>query len=74
MHGNVVDAVADLGCGVGDLSGLKSAIDGPPVLASVIRSESTRRGDGDENPAWVIRIQQDGVQAHSTRARLPVGA
>ena len=55
-------------------SDLRPAIDRPPGLAAVIGPEGARGRNGDEDPARVRGIENDGVQAHATRARLPVGA
>jgi len=71
MHGDVMNAVADLRLGVGDVLGLQSAIDGPPGMPAVVGAEGAGGGDGDVDPAGVGGIEEDGVQAQPTRARLP---
>ena len=50
---------------------LQSAIDRLPGLAAVVGAERAGRRDGDEDPVGIVRIEQDGVQAHAARARLP---
>ena len=52
----------------------QSLIDGLPRLSAVIGAEGASGGDGDEYPLRVAGIQNNGVQAHATRARLPFGA
>ena len=60
--------------GSGMYFGLQAAVDRPPRLAAVVGPERARRRDGDEDPPGIARIQQDRVQAHPARARLPVRA
>ena len=49
MGGDVVDAVADLGGGVGDVEGVKAAVDGLPTPASVVCA----KGPGGGDPAHI---------------------
>ena len=44
-----MDAVADLGGGVGDVLGVQAAVDGLPGLAGVVGAEGAGGGDGDED-------------------------
>src|SRR5262249_26798268 len=73
IHGNVVNAVADLGSRVRDELGLQSTVDRPPRLAGIVGAKGARRRDGDEDPSGVARIENDRVQAHPAGARLPFG-
>ena len=73
VHGDVVNAVADLGIRVGDVLRMQSLVDGPPGLAAVVGAEGARGRDGDVDPLGIARIQNDGVEAHATGARLPLG-
>src|SRR3954453_11361462 len=72
MHRDVVHAVPDLGLGVGDAFGLQAAVDRLPRLAAVRRTEGPGRGDSDVHPLRVARVEDDRVQAHAARARLPL--
>ena len=54
--------------------GAQSAVDRLPRLAAVIGAEGAGRRDRDEDPFRIAGIENDGVQAHSARARLPFGA
>src|SRR4029077_17804461 len=71
MHGDVVNAVADLRRGIGDMFGTQSLIDGLPGLSAVVGAEGARGRDGDEYPLRIAGVQNDGVQAHAPRAGLP---
>src|SRR5271157_4473839 len=72
MHRNVMDTVADLGSRFGNVLGIESLVDRLPRLAAVVSAEGARSRNGDEDPLGVAGIQNDGVQAHPARARLPV--
>src|SRR5439155_15018723 len=50
VHGNVVNAVTDLGVRVGNVLGAQSAVDRLPGLAAVVGAECARSRDGDEHP------------------------
>jgi len=58
MHRDVVDAVADLGVLVRDGVGTKAPVGRPPRFACVIRPENARRGDRDDDPAFLGRVEQ----------------
>ena len=73
VHGDVVDAVADLGVVVGDVWGAQAAVDWPPSLPAVVGAKGSCGRDGDEHPLGIAGIENDGVQAHSSSARLPFG-
>src|SRR4051812_4264328 len=66
-----MDAVTDLGSGVGDILRPESLIDRFPVDSSVVGSEGTRGRDGDEDPTGVTGIKKNGVQAHPAGTWLP---
>src|SRR5258708_34764028 len=53
---------------------MKAFGDRLPALAGVIGAERARGGDGDEDALLVLGVEQDRVQAHPARARLPFGA
>ncbi len=74
VHGDVVNAVADLGVRVGDVLGMQSLVDGAPGLAAVVGTEGTGGRDGDVDPSGVAGIQNDGVEAQPTGAWLPLGS
>ncbi len=71
MHRQAVHAVTDLGLGIRDPFGAQAAVHRPPGLALVIGPERARGRDGGEDPPGPGRIQDDRVQAHPARARLP---
>ena len=43
-------------------------------LAAIVGAERARRRDGNVHPLRIARIENDRVQAHAARARLPLGA
>src|SRR5258708_2531489 len=71
---HVVNAMADVGSRFRDVWRNQSLIDGPPGLSAIVGSECTGGRNGDIDALGVARIQNDGVQAHATRARLPTGS
>ena len=72
MHGDPMDAVPDFRIRIGNfVRGFQPAIRRLPGLTGVIRPEYARRRDRDEDPFGPARIQNDGVQPHAARARLP---
>jgi len=74
VHGDVVDAVTDVGLGVGDVLRVESLIDGLPGLAAVVGAEGSGGRDGDVDALWIAGVEDDGVQAHAPRAGLPARA
>ena len=74
VHGDVVDAVADLGRRVRNVLRIQAFIDRLPALAAVVGAESARGGDRDINSVGIAGIENDGVQAHASGAGLPLGA
>src|SRR5690242_7139766 len=68
----MVDAVAELGVGVGYVVGSETAVRRGPRLAAVVRAERSRSGDRDVNPVGIGRIDDDRVQAQPARAWVPV--
>src|SRR6267378_5307453 len=73
-HGDVMHAVAYLCIWIRDVLRLESTVDRLPRVAAVIGAECARGRDRDEDALRIARIENDGVQAHPTRARLPFGA
>ena len=73
MHRDAVNAVADLGCRVGDVFGLQPSVDRTPCHPGVVGAEGARGRDGDEDPSGVARIHDDRVQTHSPSPWLPAG-
>ncbi len=70
----MVNAVADFRILVRDILRAQAAVDRLPGVAAVIGAKGARRGDRDVHPLRVAGIENDGVQAHAARARLPLGA
>ena len=71
IHGDVVDAVADFGVGIGNVLRVQAFVDRLPGLAAVVGAEGARGRDRDVNALGIARIENDGVQAHAARAGLP---
>ena len=72
MHGDAMDAVANFRSPGRELvKGFQPAIDRAPRLAAVVGAENARGRDGDEDSLGLARIQQDRVQTHAARTRLP---
>ena len=71
VHGQAVHAVADLGVVIRDALGVQATVHRLPGLAGVVGPERARGRDGREDPPGPGRIQEDRVQAHPARARLP---
>src|SRR5713101_9976676 len=71
MHGDAVDAVADLSVRVRNVAGAQSLVDRPPRLAGVLSPEDPCRRNRAEHPFRVAWVDQDGVQTQSAGARRP---
>jgi len=71
---DVMNAVADLRCRLGDLLRVESFVNRSPRRARVVAAKSTSGRDGDEDTVGIAGVQYDRVQAHSARARLPAWA
>ena len=65
VNSDAMDAVADLGGGIGQIIVEQALGDGLPGLAAVIGAEAAGRGDGDVDAVRIGRIDQDGVQPHA---------
>src|SRR6266478_3442439 len=74
MHGDMVDAVADLGVGIGNELRNEALVDGLPGFAGVVGAERTRGGNGDVHAIGVLLVENDGVETHAAGAGLPLGA
>src|SRR5580704_18262393 len=74
VHGDVMHAMAYVRGWIRNVLRIQSAVNWLPGLAGVIGAESAGRGDGNEDPLAIFRIENDGVKAHSSRARLPLRA
>ena len=73
VHGDVMNAVADLGVGIGNVLRAQTAIDRFPGLAAIVGAKCARRGNRDPHSVGIAGIEQDCVQAHTARTRLPLG-
>ena len=60
--------------GIGNVLRAQALVDGLPGHAAVVGAERARGGDGDEDALRIAGVEDDGVQAHAARARLPVRA
>src|SRR3954471_23868605 len=67
-----MDTVADFSVRVWQLvRGVETTVDRKPRHAAVVCAEGACSRDGGVNAIGVIRIFDDGVEAHAARARLP---
>ena len=73
IHGNVMNAVADLSIGIGNVLRTQTAINRLPALTAIVGAECTSGGNCDPNSFRIFRIENDGVEAHAACARLPLG-
>src|SRR5207244_12841744 len=74
VHRDVMDAMADLCFRIGNVLRMQALIDWLPALAAIVSSEGACRRDGNEDSRRIFRIEKNGVQTHSARARLPFRA
>src|SRR5438874_6951147 len=65
VHGDAMNAVADLRRRVGNVLRLEPAIDWLPGLAAIVTAKRPRGRDGDEYAVRIAWIQNDRMQAHS---------
>src|SRR5438045_7460870 len=71
MHCDVMHAMADLRIRIGNVLRMQPAIDRFPALPAIVGPERACRRDRDENSLRIFRIEENTVEAHSARARLP---
>ena len=71
MHRYLMHAVTDLGVRYRNVLRVQSAIDGLPRFSAVVGAKRTGRRDGDVNSLRIFGIEEDCVQTHAARARLP---
>src|ERR1043166_4880169 len=62
----------DFRFGIGNVLRLQSFIDGLPVFSAVVTAKRSRRRNRNEDAPWILGVQQNGMQAHSASARLPL--
>ncbi len=74
VHGDVVDAVADFGGGVGNVFAVEALVDGLPGEAGVVAAEGSGGGDGDDDAVGVGGVKNDGVEAEAAGTGVPLGA
>src|SRR6267378_826324 len=74
MHGDMVDAVADFGVGIGNELRNQALIDGLPGFAGVVGAERARGGNRDVDAIRIFLVENDGVETHAAGAGLPLGA
>jgi hypothetical protein len=64
--------VSDVGIRIGKfVEGFQTLVNWQPRLTPIVGAEGARGRDGDHDPIRVVRIEDDGVQAHPASARLP---
>src|SRR5713226_537502 len=68
MHGDVVNAVADFGVGIGNELRNQALVDRFPGFAGVVGAECTGGGNGDVDAIGVLLVENDGVETHSAAA------
>src|SRR5258708_36455365 len=74
MHGDVVNAVAEFGVGIGNELRNQALVDRLPGFACVVGAERARGGNGDVDAIGVLLVENDGVETHAAGAGLPLGA
>ena len=74
VHSDMMNAVADLSFRIGNVLRAQPLVDRLPGFAPIVGAECAGSGNGDPYPPWIARIENDRVQAHAARARLPVRA
>src|SRR5690349_4268735 len=74
VHGDVMDAVADLCRGIRNVLGVKALVDGFPGFAAVVGAKRACGGNSDVHALRIALIENDGVEAHAARTGLPLGA
>src|SRR4051812_532199 len=72
VEGDVVNAVSDLGLGIRNILRAQTLVDRLPGFSAIIGAESARGGDGDVDALGVRGVEQNTVQTHAARARLPL--
>src|SRR3982074_1503413 len=72
MHRDVMHAMTDFRVWIRNVLRMQTLVDRLPCLAAVISPERARRRDRDENSLRIFWIEQNRVQTHSARARLPL--
>src|SRR6267378_3853759 len=71
MHGDPMNAVANLRVRIGNILRMQTLVDRLPIFSAIISTERARGGDRNEHSFAIFRIQQNRVQTHSTGAWLP---
>src|SRR5262249_27277108 len=66
-----VDTETNFHVWIRDVLGFQSPVDWLPRFATIVGPESTRSRDGNKDPLRITRIQQNRMQTHSSRTRLP---
>src|SRR5258707_4676127 len=74
MNGDVVNAVADLGVGIGNELRNQALVDRLPGFARIVGAERARSGNGDVDAIRIFLVENDGVETHAAGAGLPLGA
>src|SRR4029077_5759915 len=65
MHGDVVNAVADFGVGVGNVLREEALVDWLPGLARVVGTERAGGGNRDVDAIGIFLVENDGVKTHA---------
>src|SRR5262245_66133405 len=71
MHGDAMNAVANLRRRVRDVDRVQATIDRLPCFAAVICTKRPGRRNGCEDSLGVVRIQQNRMQAHAAGTGCP---
>src|SRR5439155_8922944 len=72
MHRDMMNAMTDFRLRVGNVLRMQTLVDRFPCFTAVVGAKGSRRGDCDEHPLRIFRIEQNRVQTHTARARLPL--
>src|SRR5437588_8301604 len=71
MHGDPMNAVANLCIRIGNILRMQTLVDRLPIFSPIITTERARGRDRNEYSLAIFRIQQNRVQTHSACAWLP---
>src|SRR5258708_1860264 len=72
VHGDAVNAMTDLCVRFRNVLRVHPAIDWWPCFPATVRANRSRRGDRDEYPVRIFRVEKNSVQTHAARAGLPL--
>ena len=72
IHREPMDAIADLGVGIGEVFGFQPAVDRLPCRSAIVGAKRSGSGDRHIDPLRIRWIKQNRVQTHASRPRSPL--